>query len=209
MNSLDEVDCGVTWFVPDMVVHCGNNVTIREVFSNYYKIIEDECDYCWTDDMFEGLADEETYSLHIEKDWDENQEITIRDGYEFQDENGNVINTKKITLVKKKPKYPTTYKECCDIIKNTAIVTYGHKSELIYNFHKLLVCRDAYWKIAGGWKPDWKKNIDKYNLIVYEGDVIKDMHSSVNHVLSFPTEEMRDTFYENFKELINECKELL
>ena len=28
-------------------------------------------------------------------------------------------------------------------------------------------------------------------------------------ILEFPTEEMRDAFYENFKELINECKELL
>ena len=27
--------------------------------------------------------------------------------------------------------------------------------------------------------------------------------------LAFPTEEMRDAFYENFKELIEECKELL
>ena len=30
-----------------------------------------------------------------------------------------------------------------------------------------------------------------------------------NTILAFPTEEMRDEFYENFKELINECKELL
>ena len=27
--------------------------------------------------------------------------------------------------------------------------------------------------------------------------------------LSFPTEEMRDAFYENFKDLIEQCKELL
>lgn len=30
-----------------------------------------------------------------------------------------------------------------------------------------------------------------------------------NVILDFPTKEMRDTFYENFKELIEECKELL
>jgi hypothetical protein len=28
-------------------------------------------------------------------------------------------------------------------------------------------------------------------------------------ILAFPTEEMRDTFYENFKDLIEQCKELL
>lgn len=27
--------------------------------------------------------------------------------------------------------------------------------------------------------------------------------------LAFPTAEMRDTFYENFKDLIEQCKELL
>ena len=30
-----------------------------------------------------------------------------------------------------------------------------------------------------------------------------------NHLLVFPTEEMRDAFYENFKKEIEECKELL
>ena len=30
-----------------------------------------------------------------------------------------------------------------------------------------------------------------------------------NKILAFPTEEMRDAFYENFKDLIEQCKELL
>ena len=30
-----------------------------------------------------------------------------------------------------------------------------------------------------------------------------------NAILTFPTEEMRNAFYENFKELIEICKELL
>jgi hypothetical protein len=30
-----------------------------------------------------------------------------------------------------------------------------------------------------------------------------------NTILAFPTEEMRDEFYENFKYLIEQCKELL
>ena len=30
-----------------------------------------------------------------------------------------------------------------------------------------------------------------------------------NSILSFPTEEMRDEFYNNFKDLIEQCKELL
>ena len=30
-----------------------------------------------------------------------------------------------------------------------------------------------------------------------------------NVILAFPTDEMRDAFYENFNELIGSCKELL
>ena len=41
-----------------MSQHCGETVTINEVFSRgYYRIVEYGC--CWTDGMFEGLADEE------------------------------------------------------------------------------------------------------------------------------------------------------
>ena len=41
-----------------MSQHCGETVTINEVFSRgYYRIVEYGC--CWTDGMLEGLADEE------------------------------------------------------------------------------------------------------------------------------------------------------
>ena len=41
--------------------------------------------------------------------------------------------------------------------------------------------------------------------------VVKDFCGvgDVNVILTFPTEEMRDAFYENFKDLIEGCKELL
>jgi hypothetical protein len=41
--------------------------------------------------------------------------------------------------------------------------------------------------------------------------VVKDFCGvgDVNMTLTFPTEEMRDAFKENFDELIEECKELL
>ena len=41
-----------------MSQHCGETVTINEVFSSgYYRIVEYGC--CWTDGMFEGLAEDE------------------------------------------------------------------------------------------------------------------------------------------------------
>ena len=40
----------------------------------------------------------------------------LPDGYHFTDENGNVIDAKKILLVKNSPSYPKTYEECCEVL---------------------------------------------------------------------------------------------
>ena len=95
---------------------------------------------------------------------------------------------------------------------------YGYKNGLLFEFQKLLIARDAYWKIAGEekrlgrpWEPDWKKQDKKYIISIFEDTVIYFENETYNRntILAFPTEEMRDAFYENFKELINSCKELL
>ena len=89
---------------------------------------------------------------------------------------------------------------------------------------RLRVCRDAYWKIAGEemglgkpWKPDWENSEERrYSIVNIEGDInlpektlTKWILKVTNKILVFPTEEMRDAFYDNFKELIENCKELL
>ena len=171
-------------------------------------------------------------------------EINLPEGYIFKDENDNVINTTKIILEKKKKEYPKTYEECCEILDvcsgetlqygDLSISTDGDLSistdyefnlyEFLENFRKLLICRDAYWKIAGEemglgnpWKPDWKNSEERrYSIVNIEGDInlpettlTKWILKVTNKILVFPTEEIRDTFYENFKELIEQCKELL
>jgi hypothetical protein len=75
------------------------------------------------------------------------------------------------------------------------------------NLRRLLICRDAYWKIAG---EENKGNID-YVICYAGGKIIRTNipNSAYNHILNFSTEEMRDAFYENFKDLIESCKELL
>lgn len=81
----------------------------------------------------------------------------------------------------------------------------------------LKVCRDAYWKIAGeemglgkSWEPDWT-NLDqvKYCIWVDVGEFITMINVRGQHILAFPTEEMRDAFFKNFKKEIEQCKELL
>ena len=125
--------------------------------------------------------------------------------YEVKEENG------KTYLVKKQPKYPKTYKECCDIldINYHDIYSPRYKKDLLIAFQDLLICRDAYWKFAGDWKPDYTKGGVKYCLTTEENIVIPHEIFCCNYILIFPTKEMRDAFYENFKELIELCKELL
>ena len=149
-------------------------------------------------------------------------------GYIFKDENGNVIEAKKIVLEKKKPKYPTSYAECCRIIgalqdrhyfytKKDAEVDYPNEVRILRQIdylREILICRDAYWKIAGDWKPDYDSGVDKFGIFIFDGVILKSCTSSswerhIKKTLDFPTEEMRDAFYENFKDLIEECKELL
>ena len=123
--------------------------------------------------------------------------------------------------VNKKPKYPDNYEECVRIAKNIHgydihIDTPAY-SELIESFVKLLICRDAYWKILGeemglgkSWEPDWKHGKDKfYCICTTEGEIVLGEWYIDNKILAFPTIEMRDIFYENFKDLIEQCKSLL
>ena len=147
------------------------------------------------------------------------------EGYDFYDDKGNVIDTKEITMKKKKPKYPKTYEECCEVLGINELpymaYTWNRNEEVILQeyqistiekldrFRKLLICRDAYWKIVGDWKPNFTNYDTKFTINNYDCKVCLDVSATCNRVLAFPTEKMCDAFYENFKVLIEECKELL
>lgn len=124
--------------------------------------------------------------------------------------------------VNKKQTYPNDYEECVRIAKNI----HGYDIHidapayrgLMESFIKLLICRDAYWKIAGeemGLDKSWESPLPSLFETVYcirrkNNIIIKGSYrGGKSEILEFPTEEMRDVFYENFKELIEQCKELL
>jgi hypothetical protein len=135
-------------------------------------------------------------------------EIVLGDKFELVNREG------KYYAVSKKPKYPKTYEECCDVLGKTKAYqsVSGYKTELLEDFQKLLICRDAYWKIAGDWEEKRKEKAMHYVICsTLLGEVVKDTMPNciANYLLDFPTEEMRDAFYENFNDLIEECKELL
>lgn len=138
-------------------------------------------------------------------------EVILGD-YEF------VLKDGKTFFVKKKSQYPKTYKECCDVLGlyTMANDAQGYKEDLIIRFQELIIARDAYWKIAGEemgldkpWKPDWNNVSDKHCIYFVSGEIWLTECQTRQCTLAFPTAEMRDEFYENFKELIESCKELL
>lgn len=59
------------------------------------------------------------------------------------------------------------------------------------------------------WKPDWDNDKVKYGIVVERYVISKRNFCNLQVTFSFPTEEMRDAFYENFKDLIERCKELI
>ena len=138
-------------------------------------------------------------------------EVILGD-YEF------VLKDGKTYFVKKKPQYPKTYDECCKIlgIEDRENGYCGYEYELLGEFQKLYICRDAYWEIAGEemglgkpWQPDWNNVSDKHCIYFVSGEIWLTECQTRQCTLAFPTAEMRDAFYENFKELIDKCKELL
>ena len=226
-------------FTPSMKKLCGMVVTLDSAYNGKYTAIETEAKGYYLDDsMIEGLVEEEeTYDFlktdtpypskpKLEDFLDMfNDTITLPEGFIFKDENGNVINATKIVLEKKKLKYPRTINECRDILEDATgdevgwYAIDGWQFDLLEKMQKLLICRDAYWKIAGeemglGKPWDMKCGCGEWGYwIGYDVNENKiycqDSRTLLNRLLVFPTKEMRDAFYENFKELIGECKELL
>jgi hypothetical protein len=128
----------------------------------------------------------------------------------------------RVTTKKKKKEYPKTYEECCKVLHyayEQGITMRGVTEEEEELFRCLILlkrCRDAYWKIAGEemglgkpWEPDFRGVTTSYVITVESGKFLKSWTTKKQVILTFPTEEMRDAFYENFKELIEHCKELL
>ena len=165
--------------------------------------------------LSEGQLEKDERCIIFHNDAPDKTELVLGDDFEVKVENG------KTFVVRKTPQYPKTFDECLKIlgynIAHTIPMNHGHNGLLMMKFQRLIICRDAYWKIAGEqmglgkpWKPDWlNAEQDKYVLFTHNNAICSNRYVLGHNILAFHTEEMRDTFYENFKELIEECKELL
>ena len=234
--TLEEFEAKYPYKVGDKVIVNGDDNDVHIITSMrwhekeekvYYDLLTKEgYDTCtWEANEIIPYKEQESIPLYMyhdvrtskEEAMEEQIKIDIPKGYEFA---GVDDGAQQVVFTKIQSEYPQTYLESCNVLGRTLPINddvEGYKWELIMHFQRLLVCRDAYWKIAGEqmrlgkpWEPDWTKPSEmKYCIVNSEGNITKWVQKTTNKILAFPTAEMRDAFYENFKDLIELCKELL
>lgn len=167
-------------FVKDMAMFCGWLVTIAYKGGFSYRIVEDEGNFMWSDEMFEVYKEEEEVSTYL-----------------------------KTKDVKDLPK---DFAECAKIMG-------VGEGELAYidsitdvrakEISKLIICRDAYWRLAGDWKPDYKKRNKKHCIATHGDKVGVATTISKRRKFAFPTVEMAEMFGECFASPLECCKYIL
>lgn len=81
------------------------------------------------------------------------------------------------------------------------------RAESFLALMQLINLRDEYRQ---GWVPDWKNNSKtKYCIEYHEEILCTGAHTNVTRFLSFQSEKIRDKFYDNFKNLIEQAKEFI
>ena len=154
----------------------------------------------------------------------ETKEIIIPQGWEIDEVRGN-----KIILKESKKELPKPWEECITKIKDLECIdSNGDIDEVSFNFGivydhvndipkglgkpmlalcQLLVCREVYRQ---GWKPDWTNGDEnKYCIICNSTKITGAINATICRILSFQSAEIRDEFLENFRDLIEEAKELI
>lgn len=200
-------------FLQLMSKYCGKVATITHAFRYGYSLDIDRGCYPWTDEMFEeNINDMET------------KEIIIPQGWEI-----DKVEDNKIILKESNKELPKTWEECCELlgegeyINNESIIcnytphcgaSKANENILPTDLGKpmlalcqLLVCREVYRQ---GWKPNWTDyNEIKYCIEQVKNWITKETYTITAKVLAFQSAEIRDEFLENFRDLIEEAKELI
>ena len=92
---------------------------------------------------------------------------------------------------------------------NKNIFPTKEEAEACLALSQLCQLRDAYnGKPLADW-CDWADDNTKYCIEICDNRISKDYYSTYKKVLAFKTEELRDKFVENFRELIETAKPLL
>lgn len=117
----------------------------------------------------------------------------ILDGVQYQ------IDKEKLKELCK-PVLPTSFKE---VEEGYQSIKYSMK---LCTLSKLLYLRDIYRQ---GWEPNWNDNTFKYGISVQYNQLAKNVQFGINNTFSFQSKELRDKFLENFKDMLEEIKDLI
>lgn len=134
----------------------------------------------------------------IKLDMDEDQEIKQIDGQFF--------------IVRKKKVYPDSCHEAEKILsydtREDAVKIIENHGYDLHALARLLIIRQAYLKVANiPFKEDGTQ--EQFIITRFNGEITKMSTQHRNSLLSFPTEELRDMFYNNFIRDIKACKNLI
>ena len=156
------------------------------------------------------------------------QTINIPEGYEL-------VKTSETTFeIKKKTNLPKTWEEFCKIHNIKTKECYVDANSLIRNvteeirrdkemdrnllpsksdakgiiaLMQLIQLRDCY---NDGWKPDWEDIQNaKYTIYCAKNSIFAGTFYTIHHILCFKTEELRDKFLINFRNLIEITKDFI
>ena len=150
--------------------------------------------------------------------------IQVPDGYKIDRENSTF---EKIVFKKIEEELPKSWEDLYEVGGwfvdfHSKVVTSGsmrtadsvknrfptkEEAEACVALSQLCQLRDRY---NDGWKPDWGDISEiKYNIEFFKGEIKKEFHYTSKRVLCFKTQELRDKFLENFRDLIETAKPLL
>ena len=209
-----------------------NKIILEKV--NTLKIQSDNMEtethrgYCTTEPETTSRGKKVAWFTFLDNDFADKVELDLSNRELIQEDG-------KWFVVKKKSKYPKTYEECCEVLSIAPYYklryhTFEHGfhelatskklgllQDNLNTLSKLLICRNAYWQLYGeemelgkSWEPDWREK--RYIIYRNQDDIIggyREAGCVEHHIFEFPTKEMKDTFFENFKKDIEKCKEFL
>lgn len=165
-------------FVSSMSKYCGKVVAITRVGYNCYYIAEDNGEYAWSDEMFEGHA-------------------FLNDLF---------AKTGDVTLL------PSTLEHCATILGVSSEIRANdaYLGVMMVTLQELYICRDAYWKIANNWRPNYNDiNTKKHCIVTRRNKLGVATTTETNRVFAFPTPEMAERFATNFASKLNLCRDML
>lgn len=129
--------------------------------------------------------------------------------------NSNIYSLKQLALENyteeelTKKEFPKEWKKYYGQYGLSYVINNEENANTLVALAQLITLRDLWWKIDNDWKPIFNDSEYKYCIFTSFNIVVKSITLNENHIILFRTREIRDEFYETFKDLLEKAKPLL